>query len=57
MDPNATLEQIRDLMRGQLPALLWRQAIPIRVPELLQALTLPELGEIALLPPFWLELD
>ena len=55
--PRSIGEQVRDLMRGQLPALLWRQAIPIRVPELLQALTLPELGEIVLLPPFWLELD
>ena len=54
--PRRLMQQVQDLMQGELQRGLMEQVLPLQLPEILQhAMQLVE-GEIAYLPPYWIEI-
>ncbi len=54
--PRRLMEQIRDLMRGDLSRGLMERLVPVRLPPILRSAALLVEGELAYLPPYWIEI-
>ncbi len=54
--PRRLMDQIQDLMRGDLSRELMERLVPVRLPPILRSAALLVEGELAYLPPYWIEI-
>ncbi len=54
--PRGLVNQLSDLMRGELSRGLMERIIPVRLPLILRSAALLVEGELAYLPPYWVEI-
>jgi protease-4 len=54
--PRKLIEQIRGLMQGELAGWLMERTLPVELPEVLRSAPFLVEGELAYLPPHWIEI-
>lgn len=54
--PRKLIEQIRGLMQGELASWLMERTLPVELPEILRSAPFLAEGELAYLPPYWVEI-
>ena len=54
--PRKLIEQVRGLMQGELAGWLMERTLPVELPEILRSAPFLAEGDLAYLPPYWIEI-
>ena len=54
--PRKLIEQVRNLMQGELAGWLMERTLPVELPEILRSAPFLAEGDLAYLPPYWIEI-
>ncbi len=54
--PRKLIEQVRNLMQGGLAGWLMERTLPVELPEILRSAPFLVEGDLAYLPPYWIEI-